>query len=59
MRLQDRLSSWISYALVDGGEGGRAQDFKGKIGNLQVDQKEQIRGKQIFARPPRNNWTER
>ena len=34
-------------------------DFKGKAGNLQVDEKKQTqRGKQILAGPPRNNGTQ-
>lgn len=32
---------------------------KGKVGNLQVDEKEQTRGKQISSGPPRNNGTQR
>lgn len=34
-------------------------DFKGRAGNLQVDEKEQTRDKQILAGPPRNNGTQR
>lgn len=39
--------------------GPGAWDFKGKAGTLQVQEKEQICGKQILAGRPRNNGTQR
>lgn len=53
VRQWDALGSWGLYAILDKGDG--VWDFKGKVGSLQVDEREWTCGKQILAEPLRSN----
>lgn len=46
------------YMLSGQSEEAKVWDFKGKAGNLQVNEKKQMHGKQILAVPPGSSGTE-
>lgn len=49
----------LLYIILDQGEAGRGLDSKGKAGSSWADKREQARGQQILAGPPRNNGTQK